>query len=63
MSSNDTHQSPIGIARVAESVFPLTRFLVPQPDEVTADLDGQCIETKKTESWHDTCHAEMLEDS
>jgi hypothetical protein len=36
MSSNDTRQSPIGIA-VTESVFPLMRFLVPQADEVTAD--------------------------
>jgi hypothetical protein len=46
-----------------ESGFPLTRFLVPQPDEVTADLDGQCVETKKPEFWHDTCHSEMLEDT
>jgi hypothetical protein len=47
MSSNDTRRSPIGTAWVTESVFPLTRFLVPQPDEVAADLDGQRIETKK----------------
>jgi hypothetical protein len=51
------------IQPVTESVFPFTRFPVPLPDGVTADLDGQCIETKKTESWHDTCHAETLEDS
>jgi len=63
MSSNETRQSPIGIARLEESVFPLTRFLVPQPDEVTIDLDGQCIETKKPEPWQDTCPREMPEDS
>src|ERR1700733_7413330 len=38
MSSNDTGQSRIGIARVTESVFPLTRFLVPRPDGVAAEL-------------------------
>ncbi len=63
MTSDHTRQSPIGIARVTEAGFPLTRFLVPQLDEVSADSDGQCLETKKPEPWHDTCLPNILEDS
>ena len=59
MSTNDTRQSLIGIAQVSESVFPLTRFLVPRPDGVTGDLDGQCIETKKPESGHETAPGDV----
>jgi hypothetical protein len=55
-------QSPIGIARVTEIGFPAYEILVPQPDEVTADLDIQYTETKNP-SLGMKLHSEMLEDS